>query len=57
MCAVGLELADVAIYVMRLADTLGISLARAIDEKIAENHERYPVAKARGSSKKYSALG
>jgi NTP pyrophosphatase (non-canonical NTP hydrolase) len=31
---VSLEIADVAIYLIRLADVLGVDLARVIDEKI-----------------------
>ena len=50
------ELADVAIYVFQLADRLGVSLPEAIESKIERNTERYPVEKARGSSKKYTEL-
>ena len=50
------ELADVAILLLELADNCGISLADAIRSKLAINGERYPVAKARGSNKKYNEL-
>ena len=50
------ELADVAIYVLELADLLGLSLENAIVEKLAINDRRYPVAQSKGSTKKHSAL-
>ena len=48
------ELADVAIYLIRLADKLGIDLLSAAEAKIARNKEKYPADKVRGSAKKYS---
>ena len=48
------EVADVQIYLLRLADKLSIDLQEAMLEKIERNAERYPVALARGNSKKYS---
>ena len=48
------ELADVFVYCVRLADKLGIDLAKAVDEKIAINEKKYPADKVRGSSKKYN---
>lgn len=50
------ELADVLLYLIRLADKLDIDLPRAAFEKIAINGRKYPVHKARGSSKKYTEL-
>lgn len=50
------ELADVAIYCIYLADTIGVDLAETINTKIAINTEKYPVDKSRGSSKKYTEL-
>ena len=50
------EMADVAILLFELADNCGINLAEAIRAKLARNEERYPVAKARGSNKKYNEL-
>jgi NTP pyrophosphatase (non-canonical NTP hydrolase) len=50
------EIADVAILLFELADNSGIDLAAAIRAKLARNEERYPVAKARGSNKKYNEL-
>ena len=48
------ELADVLIYLVRLADQLGIDLLEAAQRKLAVNEARYPADKVRGSSKKYS---
>ncbi len=48
------EAADVLIYLVRLADRLGFDLLAAAGAKLEENARRYPVEKARGSSKKYT---
>lgn len=53
---VALELADVLLYLVRLADVLGIDLADAATRKLAINAGRYPVDKARGRSDKYNKL-
>jgi len=50
------ELADVLIYLVRLADVLGIDLPAAAHAKIDLNEKRYPVELSRGSSKKYNEL-
>ena len=50
------ELADVLLYLVRLADVLDIDLADAARTKMAINADRYPVARARGSAKKYDEL-
>ena len=48
------ELADVLIYLVRLADQLGIDLLEAAQRKLAVNEAKYPADKVRGSSRKYS---
>jgi NTP pyrophosphatase (non-canonical NTP hydrolase) len=48
------ELADIGIYLLRLADVLNIDLLEAIDEKIALNEEKYPVNLSRGNAMKYN---
>jgi dCTP diphosphatase len=50
------ELGDVLLYLVRLADKLDVDLAVAALEKLKLNATKYPVEKARGSSKKYSDL-
>lgn len=46
--AVREEVADVLIYLVRLADRLDIDLLAAAGEKIARNAEKYPVAASHG---------
>jgi NTP pyrophosphatase (non-canonical NTP hydrolase) len=53
---VALELADVLLYLIRLADVLDIDLAEAAKRKLGINGDRYPVTKARGRSEKYDKL-
>jgi NTP pyrophosphatase (non-canonical NTP hydrolase) len=48
------ELADVLIYLVRLADVLG--LLRAADTKLGRNEERYPADLAYGRADKYDRL-
>ena len=50
------ELADVFLYLVRLADKLDVDLMGAAQSKLATNALKYPVATARGSSKKYTDL-
>lgn len=54
--AVAEEIADVLLYLVRLADQLDIDLEQAAMGKIVRNAEKYPVEKAKGSSRKYSDL-
>lgn len=48
------EMADVFLYLIRLADKLDIDLMAAATEKIKLNAARYPPERVRGSSKKYT---
>lgn len=50
------EIADVLIYLVRLADKLNINLLDAARAKIRKNALKYPVKKSRGSSRKYTEL-
>src|SRR6188472_1713920 len=43
--AVAHELADVAVYLLELADNLGIDLLEAIERKMDLNEVKYPVEK------------
>ena len=52
--AVRLELADIFIYLIRVADKLDVDLARAAWDKIAINEERYPADRVRGSARRAS---
>lgn len=53
---IALELADVLLYLVRLADVLNVDLADATQRKLAINARRYPVHKAYGRSDKYNKL-
>ena len=50
------EVADVLLYLIRLADKLGIDPIAAARRKIVANAAKYPADKARGSSRKYTEL-
>ena len=52
---VAMEMADVLIYLCRLGDRLDIDLLAAAEKKMRINGEKYPIERARGSSKKYTA--
>lgn len=54
--AVREELADVALYLIRLADVLGVDLNAALNSKLAKNAEKYPVEVSKGVSTKYNQL-
>ena len=49
---VALELADVFIYLVRLADRLDVDLLDTAQRKIVLNAQKYPADKVRGSAKK-----
>lgn len=51
------EIADVGIYLLRLADVLSIDLEAAIRDKLDVNAAKYPVALAHGRADKYTELG
>jgi NTP pyrophosphatase (non-canonical NTP hydrolase) len=51
------ELGDVLITLTNLASRLDVDLMAAAEAKLALNGRRYPVERARGSAKKYDALG
>ena len=50
----GEELADVFLYLVRLADVCSVDLGRASLQKIEKNAAKYPVALAKGRSDKYT---
>ena len=45
---VGEEMADVLLYLVLLADVLGVDLGAAAEAKLAAAHTRYPVVEAGG---------
>lgn len=54
--AAGEEIADVLLYLVMLSDELGIDPVAAAERKMVTNARKYPVEKARGTSKKYTEL-
>ena len=54
LAEIELELADIQIYLVRLADKLHLDLMAAVEKKLALNAQKYPADKVRGSSKKYT---
>jgi len=53
---VAMEMADVLLYLVRLADRVGVDLLAAAGRKLAINAEKYPVSLARGTHRKYDEL-
>jgi dCTP diphosphatase len=47
------ELADVQIYLLRLADVLDVDLEQAVTDKIDLNERKYPIDLAKGTAQKY----
>jgi len=54
--AVAAETADVLLYLIQLTSALGIDPVAAAQAKLKLNELKYPVDRARGSSKKYDEL-
>lgn len=50
------ELADVLLYLIRLADKLNVDLVASANRKIQLNANKYPAHVVRGSNKKYTEL-
>ena len=50
------EVADVLLYLIRLADKLGIDPIAAANRKLVANAGKYPADRARGNSRKYNEL-
>ena len=54
--AVKEELADVFNYCLQLSQVLDVDIVDITNEKMDKNEKKYPVSKAKGSSKKYDEL-
>ena len=54
--AVGAEVSDVLLYLIQLSTALGIDPIAAAQAKLQINALKYPVARARGTSKKYDEI-
>ena len=51
---VAAEMADVFIYLLRMAEQLEVDLIEAAERKMDENAEKYPVGKSKGNATKYT---
>jgi NTP pyrophosphatase (non-canonical NTP hydrolase) len=47
------EMADVLVYLVRLADKLNVDLMAAVQEKMVLNRAKYPADLVRGDARKY----
>ena len=47
------EMADVLVYLVRLADKLDVDLFAAVEEKMVLNRAKYPADQVRGDARKY----
>jgi NTP pyrophosphatase (non-canonical NTP hydrolase) len=50
------ELADIMMFAIEFASVCNIDITSAIASKLDKNASRYPIAKAKGSCKKYDRL-
>jgi NTP pyrophosphatase (non-canonical NTP hydrolase) len=50
------EVADIIILLTYLVSDLDIDVERVVEEKIRLNAEKYPVARSKGSARKYNEL-
>jgi len=57
LAAVREEMADVLLYLVRLADKLDVDLIAAARDKILRNALKYPVERSKGSARKYDSTG
>lgn len=51
------ELADILIFLIRIADKLDVDLIRAAKEKINLNEQRYPAEKVKGDARRAGEYG
>lgn len=50
------EMADVFVYLLDLADKLGVDLVDITNKKMDKNEAKYPVEKCKGKADKYDRL-
>lgn len=51
---VAYEMADILVYLLRLAERLDVDLIEAVQQKMQINAAKYPADKVRGSHRKYN---
>ncbi|NIP19173.1 MAG: nucleotide pyrophosphohydrolase [Xanthomonadales bacterium] len=54
LAEVEFELADILLYLVRIAEQTGIDLLGAVNKKMELNEKKYPAHVVRGSSRKYT---
>lgn len=50
------EIADIQLYLVRLADKLDLDILQECSRKINDNAVKYPIDKSKGTAKKYTEL-
>ena len=50
------ELADIFMFALNIADKFNLDVTEIVEKKMNLNAEKYPIEKAKGTSKKYSDL-
>jgi dCTP diphosphatase len=48
------EMADVQVYLLRLATKLDVNILEAVEQKMVKNAAKYPAELVKGSAKKYT---
>ncbi|MGR6872922.1 nucleotide pyrophosphohydrolase [Pseudomonas sp. HK3] len=48
------EMADIQVYLVRLATKLDVNILQAVEQKMVKNAAKYPADLVRGSTKKYT---
>ena len=48
------EVADIAMYLLRICDVMNIDIEAAIEKKLEINADKYPVEAAKGNATKYN---
>lgn len=56
LLAVADEIADIQLYLIRLADKLNVNILTECNRKIEANAIKYPIDKSKGTAKKYTEL-
>ena len=52
--AIKSEVADIAMYLLRFCSILEIDIEEAIESKLEQNYEKYPVNLSKGNAQKYN---
>ncbi|MCK5599096.1 nucleotide pyrophosphohydrolase [bacterium] len=50
------ELADIIIYCLSFSNVTDLDISRAIEKKLKQNSNKYPIEKSKGTAKKYKEL-